>query len=80
MSTESKDETCVIDFVTGGKHPPHQPQPGVSINHNVLDQKDELRARIKDLAVRVEEVGDNNHYPFTQEIKEELLPHGFKMP
>ena len=41
---------------------------------------DELRARIEDLAVRVEEVGDDNHSPFTREIKEEPLPSGFKMP
>ena len=40
----------------------------------------ELRTRIEDLAVRAEEVGNDNHSPFTGEIKEEPLPHGFKMP
>ena len=41
---------------------------------------DELRARIEDLIVRADGVGNDNHSLFTQEIKEEPLPHGFKMP
>ena len=41
---------------------------------------DELRAWIEDLAFRAEGVGNDNHSPFTREIKEEPLPHGFKMP
>ena len=45
-----------------------------------LAELDELRARIEDFVVRAEEVGDDNHSPFTREIKEEPLPHGFKMP
>ena len=35
---------------------------------------------MEDLAVRAEGAGDNNHSPFTLEIKEEPLPHGSKMP
>ena len=46
----------------------------------IVAKLDELRARIEDLAVRADEVGNDNHSPFTQKIKEEPLPHGFKMP
>ena len=45
-----------------------------------MAELDELRARIEDVVVLVEEVGYDNHSPFTREIKEEPLPHGFKMP
>ena len=37
----------------------------------VLAELDELRAHIEDLPVRAKEVGDDNHSPFTREIKEE---------
>ena len=35
---EIRDETCVTDFFIAGESPPHRPQPGVPINHDVLDQ------------------------------------------
>ena len=45
-----------------------------------LGELDELQAQIEDLAVRAKGVGDDNHSPFTREIKEEPLPHEFKTP
>ena len=45
-----------------------------------MAELDELQARIKDLTIRAEEVGDDSHSPFTWEIKEEPFPHGFKIP
>ena len=46
----------------------------------MLAELDELRARFEDLAIWVEEVEDDNHSIFTQEIEEDPLPSGFKMP
>ena len=46
----------------------------------MLAKFDELRARIEDLVVRAEDVGEDNHSPFTREINQEPLPSRFKMP
>ena len=46
----------------------------------MLAKLDELRPRIKDLAVWAKKVGDNIHSPFMREVKEEPLLARFKMP
>ena len=68
----SRRESPSLNSTRSANQPQHT-QPA-------LAELDELQAHIEDLTVRAKEVGDDNHSPFTREIKEEPLPTGFKIP